>query len=192
MEPAAVFLSAWRFRAAFLVALLAAACADVRTYPREHAACLERLQRDAEHLLPGFEALGYRPALVQFQLDEDMRGVRGFRKADDVMGDALPSGLIRIRPSRVCGNPDIGRAVVAHEMAHVALQHKGVPDTGLVLEWEGAPRQEKEADALALRVLRKTGGPLAAEHFVACRQLTECNPATTGSGGPPAFRRPPQ
>ena len=47
------------------------------------------------------------------------------------------------------------------------------PDTGLVLEWEGAPRQEREADALALRVLRRTGGPLAAEHFIECRQLAE-------------------
>lgn len=172
-----------------LIAVLAAACADVRPYPREYAACFDRLQRDAAQLLPGFEAFGYRP-LVQFQLNEDMRNARGFRKTDDVMGDAVPSGLIRIRPSRVCGNPVIARAVVAHEMAHVALQHKGVPDTGLVLEWEGAPSQEKEADALALSVLRKSGGPAQAEHFIECRQLLECGAGATGSAGAPAFRRP--
>ncbi|GEM_PF-4040811 len=177
-------------RCAVMVAVLAAACAEVKPYPEQYATCYERLQRDAAQLLPGFEAYGYRPG-VRFQMDENLRGGNGFRKANEVMGDALASGHIRVRPSRVCGNPAVGRAVVAHEMAHVALRHKGVPETGLVLEWEGMPQQEQEADALALKVLRSTGGPLQAEHFIECRRLV-CDESSAVFGSPPAFRHPAQ
>jgi hypothetical protein len=83
----------------------------------------------------------------------------------------------------LCGDDAVARAVIAHEMAHVALQHRGTPGTGVVLEWE-VPPQEVEADRLALEVLRRTGGHPAAERLLACH-LSNCG----GMAGP-AMRRP--
>ncbi len=69
-------------RCAVMVAVLAAACAEVKPYPEQYATCYERLQRDAAQLLPGFEAYGYRPG-VRFQMDENLRGGNGFRSCSD-------------------------------------------------------------------------------------------------------------
>jgi hypothetical protein len=146
------------------------------------------MQRHAAQLAPGFAALGY-PLTIHLQLDDAMLDGAGFREMSDVMGDAIPSGRVRLRPSWVCGDDAAARAVVAHEMAHVALQHKGVPATGLVLAWEGPPRQENEANELGLAVLRRTGGYPQSERFLECR-LRDCS-GGTATGGNPAFRGPP-
>lgn len=170
-----------------LLALWLAGCTTTQPYPREHAACYERMQQQAAQLLPAFEALGHRPE-IQLHLDEEMRDGRGFRQSPDIMGDALPGGRVRLRPSRVCDNVAIGRAVVAHEMAHVALQHRGAPGSGIVLQWERPPQQEMEADELALAVLLKAGGSPLAVRFIECR-LRGCGGSAGGSGTNPAFRR---
>jgi hypothetical protein len=171
-----------------LVAAWTAACTPLQPYPSGQAACYQRVQRHVAELAPGFAALGYRPS-VQLYLDENMDDGYGLRAMSDVMGDARPSGRIRLRISAVCGDNVLARAVVAHEMAHVALQHKGAPTTGVVLAWEGPPPQEREADALAVTVLRKIGGYPGAERFLECH-ANECGPAG-GAKGTPAFRGPP-
>lgn len=163
---------------AFVIAL--AGCATAPSSPLQ-AACLARMNVHAAELLPGFEALGYRPQ-VNLQLDDEMRNGRGFRQSGQVLGDASPGGRVRLRASRLCGDAAAARAVIAHEMAHVALQHRGSPGTGVVLEWE-RPAQEVEADRLAIDVLRHTGGHPAAEQFLACH-FDDCGPATR----PPAAR----
>ena len=157
---------------AFIIAL--AGCAAAPSSPLQ-AACLARMNVHAAELLPGFEALGYRPQ-VHLQLDDEMRNGRGFRQSGQVLGDASPGGRVRLRASRLCGDAAAARAVIAHEMAHVALQHRGAPGTGVVLEWE-RPAQEVEADRLAIDVLRHTGGHPAAEQFLACH-FDDCGPAT--------------
>jgi len=164
------------------------ACAPVQPYPSGYAACYERIQRHAVELAPGFAALGYRPS-VRLSLDDKMPDAYGLHAMSDVMGDALPNGRIRLRASTLCGNDMLARAVVAHEMAHVALQHRGAPTTGLILQWEGPPKQENEANELALAVLRKTGGYPLSALFLECR-LKDCGTAG-GAKGAPAFRRPP-
>lgn len=160
------------------------ACAPLPPYPPGFAACYERMQRHAADLLPAFAALGYRPA-VRLSLDEKLPDPNGLRAMNDVMGDAVPNGRIRLRPRPLCADDAMAWAVVAHEMAHVALQHRGVPGTGLVLEWDGPPQQENEADALGLAALRRIGGHTASERFLECR-LRDCG----GSFGAatPAFR----
>jgi len=162
------------------------ACTTTQPYPREYAACYEMVQRHAAQLLPVFETLGYRPE-IHLQLDDEMRSGRGFRKPDNVLGDAIPSGRIRLRPSRLCGNDAVARAVLAHEMAHVALQHRGAPGSGLVLEWERPAQHETEADELALAVLRKAGGNPLSARYIECR-LGACGGAPGGSASSPAFR----
>jgi hypothetical protein len=54
-------------------------------------------------------------------------------------------------------------------MAHVALGHMGVVNTGLTLAWEPPPQQEIEADALGARVLKMTGSDPRAAEFLYCR-----------------------
>jgi hypothetical protein len=157
-----------------------AGCATVPPYPPQYAACHERVLQHAGQFMPGFAALGYRPE-VRIYLDEEMRDGRGFRAPDNVLGDALPWGRIRLRPAAVCGSDYLARAVLAHEMAHVALQHKGVPGTGLVLAWEKPPQQETEADALALKVLRESGSDWQSIHYIECR-LGKCDAAGTTAG----------
>lgn len=170
------------------VALLAA-CTTTQPYPKEHAACYERVQQHAAQLMPVFAALGYRLE-PDVRLDEEMLNNRGFRAPDDVLGDAIPNGRIRLRPSRVCVSQAIARAVLAHEMAHVALQHRGVRGTGVTLAWEKPPQQEIEADGLALKVLRQAGGHPGAVAYVACRLGSCAKPVV---GGASAIRsEPPQ
>lgn len=176
-------------RLALLACLCLPGCTPMQPYPQGYAACYERMQRHAAELAPGFAALGYRPA-VRLSLDDKLPDAYGLHAMSDVMGDALPSGRIRLRPSTLCANDALARAVVAHEMAHVALQHRGAPSTGLVLEWEGPPQQENEANALGLAVLRQTGGYPAAERFLECR-LTDCS-FGAAAGGAPTFRSPPR
>ncbi|MDK9725525.1 MAG: hypothetical protein OEL88_11610 [Sterolibacteriaceae bacterium MAG5] len=157
------------FASAVLAAAgLLAACTTTQPYPKEYAACYERVQQHAAQLMPVFAALGYRME-PDVRLDEDMVNNRGFRAPDDVLGDAIPNGRIRLRPSRVCASESLARAVLAHEMAHVALQHRGVRGTGVTLAWEKPPQQEIEADGLALKVLRQAGGYPGAVTYVACR-----------------------
>lgn len=180
-------LHAWRGTAAGLTAACLCACAPLPPYPPGYAACYERVRRQAAELAPGFAALGYRPA-AELHLDENMPDAYGLHAMSDVMGDAMPDGRIRLRMSAVCGDDLLARAVVAHEMAHVALQHRGAPTTGLVLAWEGPPPQEREADALALAVLRKVGGDPRAERFLECH-ANGCG-AAGGPKGTPSFRGP--
>ena len=156
-----------------LLLLLPTACAVAPAQSPQQAACLQRMNTHVVELLPGFAALGYRPA-VHLQLDDEMRNGRGFRQRDGVLGDALPGGRIRLRAESVCGSEFVARAVVAHEMAHVALKHIGMPGNGITLEWEKPPQQEVEADRLALDVLRRTGGHPRAERFIECH-LTGCD-----------------
>lgn len=163
----------------FALLVLPVGCAVVPPQSPAHAACLQRMNAGAEKLLPGFAALGYRPQ-VRLQLDDDMRA-GGFRQPGAVLGDATPGGRIRLRTAAVCGDPVAARAVLAHEMAHVALGHLGAPGTGITLEWEKPPQQEIEADRLALEVLRRIGGDPAAERFLECH-MTSC-------AGAPAPRR---
>lgn len=165
---------------------LLAACTTTQPYPKEHAACYESVQQHAAQLMPAFNALGYSFE-IDVRLDEDLLNARGFRQMGDVLGDALPNGRIRLRPSRVCANPSVVRAVLAHEMAHVALQHLGVKGNGITLAWEKPPKQETEADELALRVLRKAGGHPGAVNYIACR-LGNCPGQASGRPGAPASR----
>lgn len=160
------------------------ACASLQRYPPGYEACYERMQRHVAELATGFAALGYRP-VVHLSLDEKMDDARGLHAMSDVMGDAVPSGRVRLRPS-LCADDALARAVVAHEMAHVALQHRGVPTSGLILEWEGPPQQENEANALGLAALRKTGADPSSERFLECR-LKDCG-VGAGAGGTPSFR----
>lgn len=179
-----VILCPVRFRLS-LIALLAlpAGCAVAPAPSSAHAACLQRMNAHAAALLPGFVALGYRPE-VRLQLDDDMRA-GGFRLPGDVLGDATPGGRIRLRTAAVCGDAVTARAVVAHEMAHVALKHLGAPASGVTLEWEPPAQQEVEADRLALEVLRRIGGQPAAESFIECH-MTSCAgtplPRRSGAG----------
>jgi hypothetical protein len=153
-------------RTVILLSLLLGACAATPPRP-ELAACLARMEAHAAHLRPAFAALGYRPE-VYLRLDEDLADGRGFRKGESTLGDASPSGSIRLRPSRVCADEVLARAVVAHEMAHVSLQHRGVPGSGVTLLWEKPPRQEIEADELAYAALMRAGGDPRAATLVSC------------------------
>lgn len=167
-----------------ILLLLAAGCAVAPPQSPAVGACLQRMNAHAAELLPGFVALGYRPE-VRLQLDDDMRA-GGFRQPGGVLGDATPGGRIRLRTSAVCGDAVAARAVLAHEMAHVALKHQGMPGSGVTLEWEKPPQQEVEADRLALDVLRRLGGDPAAERFLECH-MTSCAsapfPRRSGAGG---------
>lgn len=154
------------FRPALLILLLLAGCATQPLTP-ELSACLARMEGHAAGLLPAFAALGYRPA-VHLRLDEDLVDVSGFRKMANTLGDASPGGQVRLRPSRLCADDVLGRAVVAHEMAHVALQHRGVVGSGITFLWEKPPRQEVEADELAYAALRRAGGDPRAAQVVSC------------------------
>jgi len=166
----------------FLLPLLAGCAAAPPQSPAQQA-CLERMNAHAKELLPGFAVLGHRPE-VRIQLDGEMRA-GGFRQPGEVLGDATPGGRIRLRTTAVCGDRAAARAVLAHEMAHVALRHHGTPGTGVTLEWEKPPQQEIEADRLALEVLRATGGDPAAERFLECH-MTNCAgtplPRRSGAG----------
>lgn len=153
-------------RTVMLLSLLLGACAATPPTP-ELAACLARVEAHAADLRPAFAALGYRPE-VHLRLDEDMADGRGFRKTKSTLGDASPGGAIRLRPSRLCVDDVLARAAVAHEMAHVALQHRGVPGNGITLQWEKPPRQEVEADELAHAVLLRAGGDVRAAMLVSC------------------------
>lgn len=169
------------FRSALLILLLLAGCATQRLTP-ELSACLARMQGHAAGLLPAFTALGYRPA-VHLRLDEDMVDGNGFRKQASTLGDSTPGGQVRLRPSRLCAGDALGRAVVAHEMAHVALQHRGVVGSGITFLWEKPPQQEVEADELAYAVLRRAGGDPRAAQLVRC-WLDRCE-ETARSGRAP-------
>lgn len=126
------------------------------------------MEQHVAALRPTFTALGFTfPVYVR--LDEEMADARGFRKSSNVLGDAVTSGTIRLRPSRVCADEALARGVVAHEMAHVALGHLGVINTGLTLAWEKPPQQEIEADELAMRVLLCSGSDPQAVEFLNCR-----------------------
>lgn len=174
--------------AAFWLVAALSACAPLQPFPPGYAACYQRMERHAAALLPGFAALGYQPSVRLF-VDEKLPDVYGLHAMSDVLGDALPSGRVRLRASSVCANDTLAQAVVAHEMAHVALQHRGAPTTGVVLTWEGLPPQEREADALALAVLRRINGYPLAMRFLECHS-NECGGAA-GARGTPSFRGPP-
>lgn len=169
------------FRPALLILLLLAGCATQPLTP-ELSACLSRMEGHAANLLPAFAALGYRPA-VRLHLDEEMVDGNGFRKLASTLGDASPGGQVRLRPSRLCADDVLARAVVAHEMAHVALQHRGVMGSGITFLWEKPPRQEVEADELAYAVLRRAGSDPRAARLVSC-WLDRCE-ETARSGGVP-------
>lgn len=166
-------------RVAILLSLLLGACAAVPPSP-EYIACLARMEVHAVHLRPGFAALGYQPEF-RLRLDEDLADGRGFPKGQAILGDASPGGEIRLRPSRVCRDEVLARAVVAHEMAHVALRHRGVPGTGVIVLWEKQPL-ETEADELAHAALLRAGGDPRPAQLVAC-WLGRCNkPGMPGRG----------
>lgn len=145
-----------KVQAALLFLLLLGACATPPLSPQA-SACLERLRAQGEGLLPHFAALGYE-VRMHVLLDEELADSRGFRAPANVLGDATAGGRIRLRPSVLCPNPSLARAVIAHEMSHVALRHMGSVGTGVTLAWEGPPPQEREADELAYRVLERAGG----------------------------------
>lgn len=168
-------------RATTLLLLLLGACAMPPPRP-ELAACLARMEGHAASLRPAFAALGYRPE-VHLRLDEEMADGNGFRKAASVLGDALPGGSIRLRPSRVCADEVLGRAVVAHEVAHVALQHRGVAGSGITLLWENPAPQEVEADQLAYAALTQAGGNADAALLVRC-WLGQCERIVRPAGAP--------
>lgn len=170
---------------ALLATVFVAACVSNQPYPQEYAACYQGVQRHMAELMPVFNAMGYRME-IDLRLDDQMLSSRGFRQPEDILGDAIPSGRIRLRPSRVCVNPSLARAVLAHEMSHVALQHLGVTGTGVTLEWEKPPKQEIEADELALKVLRRAGGYPGAVAYVTCR-LGPCQGQPAGGS---AYRVP--
>jgi hypothetical protein len=153
-------------RMAFTLFLLLTGCAMPPPRP-ELAACFARMERHAASLMPAFAVLGFRPE-VHLRLDEDMVDGSGFRKSANTLGDALPSGSIRLRPSRLCSDDVLGRAVVAHEMSHVALQHRGVAGSGITLLWEQPPRQEVAANELAYAALKLVSGDDRAAIMVSC------------------------
>ena len=153
-------------RVVIFLSVLLGACATAPPRP-ELAACLARMEAHAANLRPAFAALGHRPD-VYLRLDEDLADWRGFRKGERTLGDASPGGAIRLRPSRVCADEVLARAVVAHEMAHVALQHRGVPGSGVTVLWEKPPQQETEADELAHAALLRAGGDSRAAMLVSC------------------------
>jgi hypothetical protein len=164
--------------------VLLASCALPPLKP-ELSACLSRMEAHAETLRPVFAALGYRPE-VRLHLDEDMDDGRGFRQSTSTLGDSLPSGRIRLRPSRLCTDDVLGRAVVAHEMAHVALLHRGVAGSGITLAWEKRPQQEIDADELAYAALTRAGGDTRAAVLVSC-WLGKCGGKVRPEGAPPRW-----
>lgn len=168
-------------RSAPIFFLLLASCAMPPLKP-ELSACLARMEAHATTLRPAFAALGYRPD-VRLRLDEDMNDGRGFRQSESTLGDSLPNGNVRLRPSRLCVDDVLGRAVVAHEMAHVALQHRGVAGTGITLLWEKRPWQEIEADELAYAALTRAGGDTRAAALVSC-WLGKCGGKVRPEGMP--------
>jgi predicted Zn-dependent protease len=153
-------------RTMILLSLLLGACAATPQRP-ELAACMARMEAHAANLRPAFAALGHRPE-VYLRLDEDLADSRGFRKGESTLGDASPGGTIRLRPSRLCADEVLARAVVAHEMAHVSLQHRGVPGSGVTALWEKPAQQEIEADELAYAALMRAGGDARAAMLVSC------------------------
>ena len=167
------------FRPELLLSLFLGACALTPPTP-EQIACLGRMEAHAAHLRPGFAALGYQPEF-RLRLDEDLADGRGFPKGGDILGDASPGGDIRLRPSRVCGDEVLARAVVAHEMAHVALRHRAMPGTGIIVLWEKPPL-ETAADELAHAALLRAGGDPRPAQMVAC-WLGRCGrPGLPGRG----------
>lgn len=148
------------------LSVLLGACATAAPGP-ELVACLARMEAHAANLRPAFAALGYRPA-VYLRLDEDLADGRGFRKGMSTLGDASPGGAIRLRPSRLCADEVLARAVVAHEMAHVSLQHRGMAGSGVTVLSEKPPQQEVEADELAYAALLRAGGDGRAAMLVGC------------------------
>lgn len=166
-------------RLMILLSMLLGACATAPPGP-EMAACLARMEMHAAALRPAFAALGHRPD-VYLRLDEDLADGRGFRKGMRTLGDASPGGAIRLRPSRLCADDVLARAVVAHEMAHVSLQHRGVPGSGITLLWEKPAQQEIEADELAHAVLLRAGGDPRAALLVSC-WLGKCGRAGSSRG----------
>ncbi len=166
-------------RATILLSLFLGACAIAPPSP-EQIACLARMEAHAAHLRPGFVALGHLPEF-RLRLDEDLADGRGFPKGIAILGDASPGGEIRLRPSRTCGDEVLARAVVAHEMAHVALGHRAVPGNGIIVLWEKPPL-ETAADELAHAVLVRAGGDPRPAQLVAC-WLGRCNtPGLPGRG----------
>ncbi len=152
-------------RLAMILSLLLGACASAPPTP-EQAACLARMRAHAAELQPAFAALGYRPE-VSLRLDEEMPDGRGFAKSDSILGDASPGGAVRLRPSRLCADEALARAVVAHEMAHVALQHRAMPGNGVTLTWEPQPL-EVAANELAYAALMRAGGDGRAARLIRC------------------------
>ncbi|MCF8178923.1 MAG: hypothetical protein K9J74_10480 [Sulfuritalea sp.] len=132
---------------------------------KSHAASLEH----------AFAVLGFRSE-VHPHLDEELADGRGFAKSVSTLGDASAGGNIRLRPSWICVAPVLARAVVAHEMAHVALQHRGVSSEGVVVAWAEPTRQETEANELAYAVLVRSGVDTRAARLVAC-WLEKCDDA---------------
>lgn len=177
-------------KATLLLILLLNACAMPPSRP-DLAACLARMEAHAASLRPAFAALGYRPA-VHLRLDEGLADSRGFRAAQNTLGDSLPGGSIRLRPSRLCTDDVLARAVVAHEMAHVALQHRAVAGSGITLLWEKPPQQEAEANQLAFAALKRAGGGDPAAMLVGC-WLGDCDgvaaPGSMPQRGMRALRR---
>lgn len=159
--------------------MLLGACATPPSRP-ELAACLARMEAHAARLRPAFAALGYRPE-VYLRLDEGLADSRGFRATENTLGDSLPGGLVRLRPSRLCADEVLARAVVAHEMAHVALQHRAVAGSGITLLWEKPPRMEMEANQLAHAALKHADADDPAARLVAC-WLGNCDGARKPAG----------
>lgn len=146
-------------------ALSITACSNMPSDPAQ-AACLSRMEAIAQNLLPAFAAEGYQPT-VHLMLDAALANGRGFASPPGVLGDSAPGGRVRLRPA-LCANPPWAVVVVAHEMSHIALKHMGGVATGVSLEWE-IPPKEKEADALALAVLKRAGGPRESIAILECR-----------------------
>jgi hypothetical protein len=165
-------------RAAILLPLFLGACAVAPPSP-EQIACIARMEAHAAHLRPGFAMLGYQPEF-RLRLDEDLADGRGFPKGDSILGDASPGGEIRLRPSGVCGDEVLARAVVAHEMAHVALRHRAIPGNGIIVLWEKPPL-ETAADELAHAALLRAGGDPRPAQLVAC-WLGRCGKGLPGRG----------
>lgn len=166
-------------RIAMILSLLLGACALPPPTP-EQAACQARMQSYAADLQPAFAGLGYRPQ-VDLRLDEEMLDGRGFAKPDSILGDASPGGVVRLRPSRLCADGALARAVVAHEMAHVALQHRAVPGSGVTLSWVPQPL-EVAANELAYAALVRAGGDPRAARLIHC-WLGNCAPAERPDSG---------
>lgn len=169
-------------RCVSLLLLLLGACALPPLSPAQQA-CLERMDHHANSLKPAFAALGYKPKILLL-LDEDLADGRGFAKSTAILGDSSAGGTIRLRPSRLCSDEVLARAVVAHEMAHVALQHRGLPVEGVIASWDKPPGQETEANALAHAALLLSGGDARSARLVAC-WLGKCDdmqPQGKGNG----------